>query len=357
MDTSSLHVVVLAGGKGTRFWPLSTPQRPKQFLRLFDDRSLLRAAVERVLPLVGPERVWISTDESLADLSQAELEQIPQDHFVLEPVARNTLPGVALACSRVQSVAPEAVVAMVCADHLIRRDADFRALLAAAADIAATEDVFLTFGIYPTRPETGFGYIRVGEALGDRHSPRPYRVLGFTEKPNRALAQAFLADGHYLWNSGMFVWRLTTFFDALRKHRAALAEQIARIAERPDRLAEVYPRVESVSIDYGLMEKVENIVVLPADIGWDDVGSWESVWDVWDRDEDENAVVGEHIGLDTRNCLIFGGSKPIATVGVDGLIIVETDDALLICPRERAQDVRDLADRVLARSHRHRHRL
>jgi mannose-1-phosphate guanylyltransferase len=347
MSSQSLHVVVLAGGKGTRFWPLSTPQRPKQFLRLFDDRSLLLSAVERVLPLVGLDRIWISTDEELVDLSRTELAELALDHFVVEPIARNTLPSIALACARVRAHAPDAVVAVVCADHLIRLEDSFRRLLTSAAELARKHDNLITFGIQPTRPETGYGYIQYGTANVGGDGFHAYKVLRFTEKPDLPLAEAFLRDGRYLWNSGMFVWRLSTFFNALEQHQPTLNRQIAVIDADPSRLAEVYPQMTAISVDYGLMEKAENILVIPAEIGWDDVGSWESVWSVWQRDANDNAVMANHIGLDTQGCVIFGGTKTIATVGLDNLIIVETDNALLICPRERAQEVRALATRVL----------
>jgi len=318
-------------------------------LRLFDDRSLLLSAVERVLPLVGLDHIWISTDEELADLSRTELAHLPPDHFVIEPVARNTLPGIALACSRVRAHAPDAVVAIVCADHLIRLEESFRQLLSAAAELARKHDSLITFGIQPTRPETGYGYIQYGTFAVGINGFHAYEVRRFTEKPDLPLAEAFLRDGHYLWNSGMFVWHLDTFFKALERHQSRLARQITEIAANPSRLAEIYPQMTAISIDYGLMEKAENILVIPAEIGWDDVGSWESVWSVWQRDENDNAIMANHIGLDTQGCVIFGGKKIIATVGLDNLIIVETDEALLICPRERAQEVRALAMEVLAR--------
>ncbi|MBM3214303.1 mannose-1-phosphate guanyltransferase [Candidatus Poribacteria bacterium] len=349
MSAGNLHVIVLAGGKGTRFWPLSTPNKPKQFLSLFDDRSLLLSAVERVRPLVGNDRIWISTDGELADLARTELADLPHEHFVIEPVARNTLPGIALACAQVRAVDPAAVVAVVCADHLIRDESGFRSLLASAAALAARHDCLITFGIRPTRPETGYGYIQFSEHTDDEGSFAAYGVQRFTEKPDLSLAEAFVREGHYLWNSGMFVWRLTSFFDALGLHQPELLDAVDSIADDPARLSETYPRIVGVSIDYGLMEKATNILVIPAEIGWDDVGSWESVWNVWQRDDDGNAVSATHEGLDTRDCLIFGGKRLIATVGLDSMIIVDTDDALLICPRERAQEVRALATRILAR--------
>lgn len=353
MPVPNLHVIVLAGGKGTRFWPLSTPRRPKQFLRLFDDSSLLLSAVERVLPLVGMERIWISTDEELIDLSRTELANFPLDHFVVEPVARDTLPGIALACSRVRAHAPNAVVAVVCSDHLIRLEEEFRKLLRCAAQLAQERESLITFGIRPTRPETGYGYIQCGALSANLDGFYVYEVERFTEKPDLPLAEAFLREGHYLWNSGMFVWRVETFFNALQHYQPRLHEQIAEIEAHPSRLAEVYPRIAPLSVDYGLMEKADNIFVIPAEIGWDDVGSWEAVWNVWQRDENDNAVMANHIGFDTQGCIIFGDKKKtIATVGLDNLIIVETDDALLICPRERAQEIRTLAMRVLGRERR-----
>ncbi|MDA1191401.1 MAG: mannose-1-phosphate guanylyltransferase [Candidatus Poribacteria bacterium] len=348
MSDLNLHVIVLAGGKGTRFWPLSTPERPKQFLNLFGDRTLIQHAVDRVLPLVGAERVWISTDASLEDLARRELPELPDDRFVIEPVGRNTLPGIALACASVNAVAPDAVVAIVTADHLIREVREFRALLTASGRIALNHGELLTFGIVPTRPETGYGYVKYSKEVARQDAFTAYRVERFTEKPERSVAEAFLREGHYLWNSGMFVWRLATFFEAMRRHQPTMTRQIEQIVANPSTLTDVYPKIESISVDYGLMELADNILTVPADIGWDDVGNWESVWTVWERDGHDNAVRGEHVGEDTRNCLIFGVDKPIVTLGIDNLIVVETEDAVLICPRDRAQEVRGLAARVLA---------
>ena len=342
MEDRGPHVVVLAGGKGTRFWPMSTPERPKQFIPLFGERSLLSAAVARVAPLVGHDHIWISTDASLGELARAELPTVPDGNFVIEPAARNTLPCIALACARVRDVDPDAVVAVLCADHLIRCEDGFRRLLLAASDVAAHREGLVTFGIQPTRPETGYGYVMRGDAVDTVHGFDVYRVAAFTEKPERAVAESYIADGRYFWNSGMFVWRVGVFFDALERHQPEMAQQIADMCSHPECVAHVYPTLDAISVDYGLMEHAESIYVMPVDVGWDDVGSWESVWTVWERDAHGNAVRGPHVGLDTSDCLVFGRDRPIITIGVEDLIVVESEAGVLVCPRGRAQEVKDL---------------
>lgn len=349
MPQPDLHAVVLAGGSGARFWPLSTPERPKQFVALFDDRSLLRHAVDRLLPLMSPTNIWISTGSSLVDAARAELPMLPASQFVVEPEARNTLPCIALACSRVREVNATAVVAVVTADHLIRREDAFRELLTDAAASAESTGELTTFGIRPTRPETGYGYIRYEGEARRVGSHNVYKVGEFTEKPDLEIAEVLVKKGDYLWNSGMFVWSVDAFFAALLSHQPEMHAQVEEMGSDADVISRVYPAMERVSVDYGLMERADNVAVIPADIDWDDVGSWESVWSVWDRDADNNAVRGDHIGADTKDCLIFSSGKPVVSLGVEGLIIVDTPEAVLVCRRDRAQDVRQLAEEALRR--------
>ena len=349
MAEIDLHAVVLAGGSGTRFWPLSTPERPKQFLALFDDRSLIQHAVDRLLPLMPSTNIWVSTGASLLEAARAELPMLPASQFVVEPEARNTLPCIGLACARVRAVNRDAVVAVVCADHLIRREDAYRALLQDAATSADASGDLTTFGIRPTRPETGYGYVRYAGGPIRVGAHDVYRVAEFAEKPERDVAERYVKSGDYLWNSGMFVWSLRAFFYAMAAHNPAMCAQLDEMSAGPEAVSRIYPTMERISVDYGLMERADNIAVIPADIDWDDVGSWESVWEVWDRDAQGNAVHGQHLGDDTRDCLIFGGDKPVVTLGVEGLVIVDTPEAILVCPRDRAQDVRALAEQALRR--------
>jgi len=349
MGGLDLHAVVLAGGSGTRFWPLSTPERPKQFLALFDDRSLLRHAVDRLLPLMPPTNIWISTGANLVDAARAELPMLPASQFVIEPEARNTLPCIGLACARVREANADAVVAIVCADHLIRREDEYRALLNDAAASAMASGDLTTFGIRPTRPETGYGYVRYEGTATRVGQHDVYKVAEFAEKPDRETAELFVNSGDYLWNSGMFVWSVRAFFATLRTHQPEMHAQLQDMGSDAGAIARIYPTMERVSVDYGLMERAGNIAVIPADIDWDDVGSWESVWSVWERDADDNAVRGEHIGSDTSKCLIFGSDKPVVSLGVEGLVIVDTPDAVLVCRRDRAQDLRALAEEAFRR--------
>jgi mannose-1-phosphate guanylyltransferase len=356
-DMTSVHAVILAGGSGTRFWPASRRMLPKQLLPLAgaSDEPLIAATLRRLAPLVPPERVWIATGMRLVEGTAAALPSVPRAHFLAEPLPRNTAPCIGWASATIQRLDPDAIVAVLPADHFIGDEPAFRAVLARAIEVAA-DGWLTTIGIVPTRPETGYGYIEVGDAIGEG----AHAVRRFVEKPTREKAESFVAGGQHLWNAGMFFFRASVMQGAIAAHLPALAEGLARIdaaaggADEARALAEVFPTLPSISIDHGVMEKAQRIAVVPGSFDWNDVGSWQVTWEMSTHDGNGNAVPAGTVAVDARNNLVRdmstgGSSKRWALVGVSDLVIVETDDAVLVIPRERAQDVRLVVDALNAR--------
>ena len=354
---AKVYAVIMAGGAGTRFWPASRAARPKQLLALTSaeagGETLLAATVRRLHPLVPVERVFVVTGEHLADATARAVPGVPPEQILLEPAPRNTAPCIAWANATIARLDPDGVVMVLPSDHFIGDEARFQGVLAEAV-ATAERGLVTTVGIVPTRPETGYGYIEVGDAIVDQSAAR--RVARFVEKPNRERAESFLAAGagRYLWNAGMFFFRVRDMTALVSRHLPDLAAGIAKIdaasagEPEPERVRavvrQVFPTLPSISIDHGVMEKAESLAVVPGDFGWNDVGSWESAWELAPRDDRGNALGPGDVAIDARNNLIRSlGShraKTIALVGVDNLVVVQTEDAILVIPRDRAQDVR-----------------
>jgi mannose-1-phosphate guanylyltransferase len=360
---SHVHAVILAGGSGTRFWPASRRQRPKQLLALAGNaqETLIAATARRIAPLVPVDRLWISTSAALVAPTLAAIPGVAASHALAEPVARNTAPCIGWAAATIARSDPDAVIAVLPADHFIGDEPAFRETLATALR-AAEQGWMATIGIVPTRAETGYGYIEVG----DRISPGVHSAAGFVEKPNRERAEDYVRGGKHLWNGGMFFFRASVMKSAIARHLPALAAGLDRIdaaaasGDEARVLAEVFPTLPSISIDHGVMEKAERIAVVPGSFGWNDVGSWQVTWEMADKDAAGNALPEGTIVVDAKNNLVRDltrradgkagkADKRWALVGVDDLVIVETDDAVLVIPRERAQDVRAVVEALTAR--------
>jgi mannose-1-phosphate guanylyltransferase len=343
-----LHAVIMAGGSGTRFWPVSRRDRPKQFLALVDGRSLLRITFERIQPLVPPDRIWIVTAGSTAELTRRELPELPADHILAEPVGRDTAACAGLAAMAVLRDDPEAVCVVLPADHVIRDASRFRRAVEAASSHVAREGGLLTFGVRPTRPETGFGYLRIGAEHDDTGEWTVHRLAEFVEKPDLETARRYLAEGGYLWNSGMFVWPASELLEEIRLQLPRLAEGLQRIASEwgTARAAavvdEVYPTLPRISVDYGVMEGARRCWTIPVAFPWSDVGAWPALGELLDADADGNATRGRVVALGCRDTVIVGDGTLVAASGVHDLVVVATPSAVLVVPAAEAQRVKDV---------------
>jgi mannose-1-phosphate guanylyltransferase len=338
------YAVILAGGSGTRFWPLSRRRRPKQLLNLLGKRSLLEETVRRILPVIPAERIYVFTNELLRTQIIRRLPQLPKSQIVAEPAGRNTAPTIGLAAHEILRRDPEGLMVVLPSDHVIRKPGAFRHVLRAACRWAAVEGRSVTLGLEPTRPDTGYGYVRKGQRAARALGQQIYQVERFTEKPPVATARRYLASGRYLWNGGMFIWRASTLLRNLERTKPAMARDLERIARaggvRATRtLRRIFPRLEKISIDYAVMEKAPDVFVVAADIGWSDVGSWEVVYDLQAKDAARNVRPRASLCLDARGNMINSPRKFVVAVGVRDLVIIETDDALLVAARKRSQDV------------------
>lgn len=359
-----LHAVILAGGGGTRLWPLSRAHYPKQFLKLLGEHTLLQQTVLRPGALIPPERFWIVTGKEQEFIVRSQLAALPEfgtdaGQILVEPVGRNTAAAIGLAAVHLLRHDPEAVMAVMPADHWIARPNVFVALLEQAAQLAQ-DGVLVTLGIIPDRPETGYGYIRRGAQVFGSPSTSgegvvAYRVERFVEKPTVQKAREYLDSGTYYWNGGIFLWQASTILAEIAAHMPALAQGLREITQSlagnasAQTLEAVYHRLESVSIDYGVLEKSSRIVVLPADIGWSDLGEWTTIHRLFPRDERGNSLGKNVIDIESENSFVYGSGRTIATIGLKDTVVIDTDDALLICPRDRAQEVKAIVQHLQSR--------
>lgn len=338
------YAVIMAGGSGTRFWPLSRRKRPKQLLELFGRGTLLEQSAARIRGVIPPERTYIFTNELVRAEICRRLPGIPRQQIVAEPAARNTAPTTGLAAHEILRRDPAALMVVLPSDHIISKPAAFRQALRAACRWASTEGRSVVLGLKPTRPDTGYGYVRLGRGEGRVDGQEIFRVEKFTEKPPLKTARRYLASERYLWNSGMFIWRASTLIDNLQRYQPRMARSLERIAgaggvRARSTFRRLFPRLEKISIDYAFMEKAANVFVVAADIGWSDVGSWAVVYEHQRKDQDRNVRPRHSISLDSRGNMIVSREKFVVTVGVQDLVIVETPDALLVCARDRSQNV------------------
>ena len=345
-----MYAVIMAGGKGTRFWPLSRGKKPKHLLNITGEKSVIQYTVDRVIPLVGKENVLIVTSASHSDEIREQLPELPSENILIEPVGRNTAPCIGLAAIHIRKRSPDAVMFVLPSDHLIADTNSFLASLTIAREMAERDDCLVTIGIKPEWPETGYGYMERGEIADIIGKTRIYKVESFREKPDPATAEAFFKDGRFFWNSGMFIWKASAILNVTKSLIPDLYEGLLTIEEsigtehEKNVLSEIYRDIKSVSIDYGVMEKTRDVFMIEGDFGWNDIGSWDALWDVMYKDEMGNATKGEVINLDTSNSLIYSPQKMVALIGVKDLIVVETEDSLLICKRGASQDVRKVVE-------------
>lgn len=347
-----LHAIIMAGGSGTRFWPRSRRNRPKQLLRLAGESTMLQQTVARIEHLVPPERVFIITGADQAEATRAQLPDLPGRNVVAEPAPRDTAPCVALAAGIVATKDPAGTMIVMPADHVIEPVDAFQASVRAAVEVVDRDPgALVTFGITPNRPETGYGYIERGPLVERRGGIAVYRVNQFREKPDRPTAERFLAAGNFLWNSGIFVWRARTILDQIRQHRPRLGEALRPILEalgtpdEPEALARHFPELERVPIDKAVMEHAPEVRVLEVPYNWNDVGDWRALATLLERDGAGNAVQGHVVARDTRDSIVISDDEGIvATLGVDDLVVVHSGKATLVARKDRLDDLKALVE-------------
>lgn len=347
-----IWATIMVGGAGTRLWPASRSTMPKQMMKLVGDKTLLAGAVSRARA-IAEERITVVATAQLADLIRKELNELPEDSLLLEPEARDTAACIGLAAFCVLARDPNAVMLVMPADHIVEPLEGFLTAARTATEVAESERCLVTIGVVPRFPSTAYGYVRRGATLTGRYERPAFRVAEFREKPDETTAKEYIASGEYLWNSGIFAWRADVILEELArylpKHYRLLAEAL-RSCERQEReanLKKAYSSLQRISIDYGVLERAERVAVVEADFDWDDVGSWTALAAHLPHDPNGNAVRGDLVGIDVADCIVVAPVKKlVAAVGVRGLVIVDTPDVLLVCPRQRDQDVKKIVQKL-----------
>jgi mannose-1-phosphate guanylyltransferase len=332
-------------------WPRSRAALPKQLLALTGGETMMQATVKRVLPLLPLENIFVATNREYGPLIREQLPGLPAANIVEEPTAKNTGPCIGLATAHMHRLDPGAVMASLHADHFIADEEGFRQALLAAAEVAQ-EGYLVTLGITPDRPETGYGYIRRGAELGCYNNHPVYQVSQFLEKPDLATAERFVASGKYYWNSGIFIWQLSTLLDSFREYMPEFYEQLGQMeqaAAAGQAIDAIWQQIRPESIDVGIMEKAAKVAVVPVSIGWNDVGSWAAIHEIntvaGKADEHGNvALEAEHLAINTRGTLVQGNGRLIATIGLEDVVIVDSGDALLVCAKDKVQDIKKVVE-------------
>ena len=345
--------VILAGGGGTRFWPISRMSCPKQLVALTSEEPMINETIHHFENVVSMEDTYIVTNKEQANLMK---ELLPRSfnfgNIMIEPVGKNTAPCILYSVMRIHKAYGDTLMAVLAADHHISDIGEYERILSLAYKTAEETNKIVTIGLWPKEAATGYGYIRFGEKEGDRKEV--YQLERFVEKPNKLRAQEYVNSHKYLWNSGMFIWRTSVILEAFKKYLPDMYKTFASVEK--DLLTEneqaainsIYPNLESVSVDYGIMEKTKEVCVIPAEFGWNDVGSWDALAEVFRHTEEDNVIRAPYVGIETENCIVFSksGKRVITTVGVSDLVIVDTDDAIMIINRERSQDVKKLVEEL-----------
>lgn len=336
------HVVIMAGGVGSRFWPLSTPEFPKQFIDILGcGRSLIQLTVDRFKGICPPENFWVVTNRAYVDIVKEQIPCIPSEHILAEPAARNTAPCIAWACWSIRRVDSDANVVVTPSDAVVMNPDEFRRVIGCALEFTAGHDFIVTIGIKPNRPETGYGYVKAIPGNRDIRA-----VEAFKEKPSREVAQEYLKDGNYLWNAGIFVWNVKTITDSLTKYKPQLAAEIVKMVKY-DQVDQIFPQCEKISIDYAVMEPASadgKVYTCPADFGWSDMGNWQSLHEKLSKDECNNAAVGNVCFYECRDCVVHTeNARKVVLQGLEGYIVSEKNGRILVCKRSEEQRIKDFS--------------
>lgn len=350
---SHSHLVIMAGGIGSRFWPMSTPERPKQFVDVLGTgRTFIQMTVDRFKGILPPENVWVVTSQAYKDIVTEQLPEVPQGNILLEPCRRNTAPCIAYAAWRIKSIDPKATIVVSPSDHLVLDTPEFQRVVKSAMDFASTSDAIVTLGMKPTRPETGYGYIQTDMSCPSARNKEIYRVDAFREKPDLATAEKYIRKPNMLWNAGIFIWNVSTIVNALRVYAPEINEVFENLLplygtdKEQDAINENFPKCESISVDYAILEKSEEIYCFPASFGWSDLGTWGSLRENVSRDNNGNAVIGDNVQTyETRDCVIHcSEERRVVVQGLDGYIVAEKDNTLLICKLSEEQRIKQFSE-------------
>lgn len=348
-----VFAVLMAGGVGTRFWPRSRAKNPKQVLNVFDHETMIQSTYHRLSGLIDPQNILIVTTEEQREIIHTQLPQLTEDNFIFEPFGRNTAPCIGLAAARIYQTDADAVMVVLPADHLIKNVEEFQKVIKNAVDFAGQTGGLITLGIKPTYAATGYGYIQRGEMVSSFNAHNIYRVKTFAEKPNKETAIRFLESGDFYWNSGIFIWKVSAILSEIEDKLPELYEGLQELNPHwgkttlPRAIKDVYKRIRGISIDYGVMQTARNVYLIPTDMGWNDVGSWEVVYDILPKDQNKNA--GEYkeiVVVDSSENYVYAPNKLVAMVGIRNLVVVDTGDALLICRKSRSQEVKEIVEKL-----------
>lgn len=342
----TITCVIMAGGKGERFWPKSRTNLPKQFLNISGNKSMIQQSIARLEKLIDISQIFVVTNELYAELIKAQIPNLPNENIIIEPVGRNTAPCIGLASIIIEDRFPDSTMIVIPSDHIIENEEGFVKILETAVEVAQENSNLVTLGIQPTYPETGYGYIESSNESQSINGLSVHKVNKFVEKPDLGTAQSYLESGNFFWNSGIFVWKIETIRNYIQKlmpEMHDILETMRTVLDSPERdtiIRTEFLKMPDQSIDYGIMEKVNNIYVIPCVFGWDDVGSWTALDRISELDENGNVIKGNILNLDTKHCIIESNGKLIATLGIENLIIVDTEDVTLICTKDKAQEVK-----------------
>lgn len=352
---SKNYCLIMAGGAGTRFWPRSRVSKPKQYLSLFGEKSLIQESVQRFAHFIPEDCIYVVSAKSQKDILEEQTTNLPKQNMIYEPVGKNTLPAIGLAALFIADIDPDGIMIVSPSDHLIQNDELFRQTIESAVYIAKEKDGIVTIGITPKFPATGYGYVQTAEEVQIGQLIKSFAVNKFVEKPNLEVATGYLQSGGFFWNSGIFIFKVSVFLDSVQKYAPDLFADLMRIKEHistdsyEEALDRIYNEVESISIDYGILEKANNVFLVQGDFVWNDLGSWEEIYKYDKKDENQNAQVGEVVFLDTKNSYVYAPNSLVAVVGLEDIIVVQEGDTILVCKRDRAEDIKAVVSEITRR--------
>lgn len=353
---SKNYCLIMAGGSGTRFWPRSRVAKPKQYLSIFGDKSLIQESIQRFANFIPEESIYVVSAKGQQPVLESQTQNLPKENLIYEPVGKNTLPAIGLAALFIAQKDADGIMVVSPSDHLIQNDELFQKTIESAAMIADKKDGIVTIGITPKYPATGYGYVQTSEEIQIGQTIKSYAVARFVEKPNVDVATEYLKQGGFFWNSGIFIFKVSVFLKAVQEFAPALYADLLRIKEHlgadsyESALDKIYREVESISVDYGILEKASNVFLVQGDFVWNDLGSWEEVYK-YDpkKDENQNATTGEVVLIDTKNSYVYAPNSLVAVVGLEDVIVVQEGDTIMVCKRDRAEDIKAVVGEITKR--------